>query len=241
MAICGDLAVAANHKYSVVHWIKASSIASGILELLQRMNKKELVVLAIQNQGAAVTINTIKEEIPYTGIKLLDVQYFNPGERDFRMILTRIREEHPDVLVPLAFSPEMEIILRQSRQIGLNVPMPSESYDIIADKSLGEGQYNVSCSRGTPKFREYIQSAINHDTDYAVPFLYDSLDFIRAAYEASSKIDHAVAAEYLSHLKDYPSAAGPVSTDENRFIDSPATYYKIEHGQIVPVTLDEIK
>ncbi len=241
LAICGDPSVGANNSYSFNHWVSAPTSAKALVEVLKQLKSKNIVLLGLHHQGVNALVDALKPNLAEANITILDEQYFNPGERDFRMILTKIREQHPDAVVPLAFPPEIEIILRQAKQMGLNVPMPSEVYDFMTDLSPANGQYDISCSRGTPEFQEHLRSLTGEKTAYGVPFLYNTLDFFRAAYETTPTKDHTAVINYLSHLKDYPSAVGLVSVNSSCYIDASIAYCKVINGEIVPVTLDEIK
>jgi branched-chain amino acid transport system substrate-binding protein len=237
-----DVSISATHPYNFIHWVSPASQAQGFAQMMQQLGKKSVAIIVFRQQGMNAIAKALEEELPRYNIKIVSISPFNPGERDFRMMLTKIREQNPEAIVPLALSPEIEILLRQAHELGLTQIFPSvESYDFIRDLSLAEGQYYVSASLGTPAFRALLKEQTGAESKFALPFLYDSLDFFYRAYESSPTIDHSSAYRYITSIKDYPSVVGPVSCDQNRNLDSPAALFQIDHGQIVPVTLDEIK
>ena len=241
ICIGSDTTIASKNAFSYLHWVKPASEAQGIVEIAKRMGAKRAAIISMRHQGVQAIIKELEPRLKADGIIVAASEDFNPGERDFRTHLTRIREQNPEILIPVAFSPELEIILRQQREVGLNLPMPSaEVYDFTSAIDLSEGQFYVSGSTGTDSFKKHLRETLGLESDYSIPFVYNILDLFRAAYEKQEKIDPVAAADFLNNLKDYPSAAGLISTDKDRFIDTPPAYFKIENGKIRSVSLEEI-
>jgi ABC-type branched-subunit amino acid transport system substrate-binding protein len=170
------------------------------------------------------------------------VETFNPDERDFRVLLLKVREKHPDTVIPLAMSPQMEIILRQMKQLDFRPRVVTiEDFDFVSDLTDAEGLYYVSGGNATDEFNRKLRDASGKEATYGVPTIYDGLNLIRSAYETLDGPNHVAAARWIAQAKDFPSAMGRVSVNAKGRIDSELGFYRVVHGKPVAVKLEEVK
>ena len=90
--------------------------------------------------------NAAKEIYAFTakklGIKIVDLESFSEGEKDFRTQLTKIKRAEPDILFCSAYWVEGSGILVQMQELGINIPVVGEDgwrgpiADIVGEKGL---------------------------------------------------------------------------------------------------------
>jgi ABC-type branched-subunit amino acid transport system substrate-binding protein len=237
----------AKGNYNYIHWTPPSAEVSLFIKLVEAKKYKRIAILGVRQQGILTIISEIKKQLP-TGVELVDETNFNPGERDFRIILARIAEKKPDLLLIEAFSPELQIILRQRKQAGLDCDVSSiEAFRFLSEKDEEiktlQGTYHISTGSGTEEFVKKLNSIGIKEANFGMPFTYDSLGLIVDALEQCSNpnADRTPALAYMNAIKDRPSAVGSITVDAQHVFHSPAGLYKIEGTKSVPASLDELK
>ena len=65
--------------------------------------------------------NTEKMLEKWYGVKLLTRQEFKVGDKDFTPQLLAAKQTNPDIIVTLAQVPEVSILLRQARELGIKL------------------------------------------------------------------------------------------------------------------------
>jgi branched-chain amino acid transport system substrate-binding protein len=241
LCISSDLKVA-DDKFSFLHWPNPEVEAAAGAHLVENLGGHRVAIMTVRHAGAMAVQKYFEAELKKRGIEIVGSELFNPGERDFRFQLAKMRELKPDVFVPIAFSPELEILLRQRKQTGITVKTTTmECFDFLADTSDVEGCFYVSAGLGTNDFQKRIMEATGKPTAYAVAYEYDMLNIIRSAYETMDRPDHAMAARYIRQLKDFPSALGTTSMGPNGRIDSPVSIFRIIHGKQTPTSWEDVK
>ncbi len=236
----------ANGDYNFIHWTPPHEEAGTLAAFIKAKGFKRVAILRIRQQGVMAIVNELEKMLTDAGIEVVDDTQFNPGERDFRAILARINESKPDMFIPLAFSPEIEIILRQRKQVGLNCAVSSiECFDFLTgkDKLEAEGAYYSSSGLPTGEFIERLKLIGMTEARYGAPFTYDSMHLMIDALEQcpSPNTDRTPALKYLNAVKDRPSAVGTITIDKDGIVHSPAGLYQINGEKSVPVDLKHMK
>jgi len=241
MAVASDAKIA-DGCYNFINWAPPEREAVCLADIIKKLGGKRVAFITGRQQGLMAIEAAAEKELKKRGLPFISNIYFTPGERDFRTLLLKVREQHPDIFVPLGFSPEEEIILRQGKEMGIEAKITSvESFDLMDNFENAETLFYVSGSLGSPDFQERLTRASGKSSFLGVPYIYESMNLLRAAYESAPNIDHAAASQWLSRVKEFPSSLGKISTSRDGRIDSQAAFFQIVKGKPVPVTLDQIK
>ncbi len=93
---------------------------------LKEAGVKNVAVIALQNDwGISAAENFVKS---FEGIGgKTSVEYFNPGSRDFRSILTKVSRSNPDAIYLAMFYEEGALLLQQAKQLAVKSQMFSTS------------------------------------------------------------------------------------------------------------------
>jgi branched-chain amino acid transport system substrate-binding protein len=109
-------------------------------------------------------------------------QSFNAPVRDFRTVLTRVKEARPDLIIVLSILPESEIILRQARELGIACRMTGY-YEDLSEKKLGEGMSFICFTNPEKSWVKRYKAMYKHDPAYSTNFGYDQMESLIHAYE----------------------------------------------------------
>lgn len=239
--VCSNDKVAEG-KFNFVHWPHTDKECAAFADLIQKLGGKRVALLGMYQPGWLALFEGTKKELEKRGVTVTFAENFNAGLRDFRVTLAKAKATNPDVFIPISFSPELEIILRQMKQIDFKpIVTTVESFDFTNDLTDAEGLYYVSAGAPTAAFNRALVDATGKNSIYGVPTIYDALNLIRSAYETMDKPDHVQAAHWIAQVKDFPSAVGRISMGKQGRIDSDLGFYKIVGGKPVPVILQDVK
>ncbi len=244
ISIASDIKISSRHTYSFLHWIHPHEEVAEYFKLLNALGIKRLAMITARQSGALYLLDELRAQAPAAGVELTSVEYFNTGERDFRIQLLRLNETRPDALLPLAFSPELQIILRRLQELGIHLPLPSmECYDFLsgADAKAIEGQYYISAAASSAELDAHAQAQLGEKLGgYCVPQYYTALSLLREAFESAATLSPEAARTYLASLQNHPTLLGRVSCDAARFISSPTQLFQFRDGGPTPVSLDTL-
>jgi ABC-type branched-subunit amino acid transport system substrate-binding protein len=90
---------------------------------LKELGVKKPAMIYTSNDYGIGGVETVTAELKKAGIELAAAERFNQGDQDFNAQLLRIRQSAPDALYVWSFAAEAGIIVRQAKELGLNVTM----------------------------------------------------------------------------------------------------------------------
>jgi branched-chain amino acid transport system substrate-binding protein len=160
----------------------------------------------------------------------------NHGVRDFGMLIRRVKEWNPDLIIISLLPPELNIIAREmhmqqvdTTQIHFSLPNTTDDF------SLFEGVYTLNYSQGNDEFIERMGSS---NTFFAA-YYYDAIRVFAAAVERAASDDASIpSAEKISaeikRTRTHDGAVGRTDITDMGAFKSSFTIDKIENGQVVP-------
>ena len=80
---------------------------------------KKIAVVAIQNDWGQTAAANFVGAVKTNGGVITDTEYFNPGTRDFRSIITKFSRSQPDAIFLAAFYEDGSAFLQQKTQMGI--------------------------------------------------------------------------------------------------------------------------
>jgi branched-chain amino acid transport system substrate-binding protein len=90
-----------------------------IAKWMAQNNLKHYAVIGIQNDWGQSSVKNFSEEAATLGNEVVDTEFFNPGNRDFRSILTKVARSKPDAIVLFMFYEEAASFLQQRAQMNV--------------------------------------------------------------------------------------------------------------------------
>src|SRR5579864_6384313 len=96
---------------------QAVVIARFVLEKL-KLNKIAFMTDVKQDYSVGLT-NIAKDYLTKNGATIVKEQSYSSGDKDFRAQLTDIKTANPDVIIITGYYPEVSLIVREGRQLGI--------------------------------------------------------------------------------------------------------------------------
>lgn len=206
--------------------------------------KKAVVYIDTASDYSKGLAAAFKEAFKAKGGEVLEDAAYLAKDTDFRATLTRIKSQNPDFIFLPGYYEEVGLIVKQAREIGLDVPfMGGDGWDSpklvelagadALNKTFITNHY--SSADPDPKIQEFVEAfksankgkspdafaALGYDTGY---YLADAIK--RAGSADSEKIQKA-----LEETKDLQLVSGTLTLDENHNPIKSAAILKYENGQ----------
>jgi branched-chain amino acid transport system substrate-binding protein len=181
-----------------------------------------------------------KETYTKLGGKIATEQAYQAKETDFKAVLTKIKGENPDVLFLPGYYEEVGLIVKQARELGLNVPvLGGDGYDSpklteLAGKTALNKVYftNHYSSKDTTqevvKFQQAYKAKNSKDPDAFNALGYDLAYFLADAIKRADSTDSQKIKDALASTKAFKGITGELSIDE-------------KHNPVKAITILEMK
>jgi branched-chain amino acid transport system substrate-binding protein len=161
-----------------------------------------------------------------------ELVYFDaitPGESDYTVPLTKLREANPDLFYFTGYFSEAGLIIRQAREIGIEAVFVggdaaiNEDFIRIAGLEYAAGCYQTQealieyfTNPEAMEFKEKYQEAYGTlpSSPWSV-YAADALMVIAEAIDKTGSTDSDVLVDYLKNeMEEFPSITGPIGFDE---------------------------
>lgn len=229
-------------EYNFLHWTAPAEEAKALVGELQRREVKKLGIISANQEGVLAIVNAIKEDLKNTDIQTVTDQSYNPGEKDFRSIISKVKNSGAEIYLIEAFSPELEVLVKQMKDAGIKTPMTSvELFEATEQKSLFEGEWYVNAAEALSAFANKYKAKYGIEPSLGTPNEYDMMNMIKFAYEnvgtGQKKPSHEDVIKELYKIKDFESSLGKVSINSDGVVISKAVIRMIKDGK--PVTISQ--
>lgn len=216
--------VVSQGKYNFNHYTSFEEQAKALIEKLKEEKIKNLSYVIVNTTGCIEQSDFMIEALKNQNINLIDVEYYNPNEKDFRLLISKLEAKKPDYYLFCSIPPSAQIFLSQFKQshakhnitsIDTFLEMGSENTDLV------EGLWYVNSASGTETFREAFKEKTGADITSCTANLYDATNLLITAYESTSLRETETTPQNedviktLHSIKHYDGAVG-----DNLSIDS---------------------
>lgn len=194
--------------------------------VVRQLKAKRVAILhdkTTYGQGLADEFRKSLLEIGGQGVELVSFDGLTQGDKDFRGILTRLKEHNLDLYFFGGIFPEGGLLAKQGKEVGLNVPMMSGD-GVIDPKFIeiagaaAEGTY-LTFAPDTEKLphaadflKKYKAKYGNELAPYAI-YAYDAANILLKAVSEAESTDSKKIVEVIRKMK-YDGALGHVEFDE---------------------------
>ncbi len=177
---------------------------------------------------------------------------YKTGDQDFNAQLNNIKQANPDVIFAPGNYGECALLIKQARQLGIDIPILGgdtwESQDFIAiggdavDKNVFFSSHFSSekpINSESDKFLKLYKEKYNQDANAFAALGYDDYMVILNAIERAGSADPQKIRDALAETKDYIGATGVISLDENGDAVKSAVINTVEGGKFKFLTAVE--
>lgn len=187
---------------------------------------KKAAVIAIQNDWGLSAAENFVKAYEKVGGKVTEQEFFNPGLRDFKSILTKVKRSNPDVIYLCMFDEQGSALLQQAKQLSLESALFSTSA-LYSPKLLelagpaAEGLFLATTFVGNspePNVKAFVDAYKKRYSEEPSQFAAQAYDAVGIMLQALKKAGGTKATrdsvrEALAATKDFPGVTGVTSFD----------------------------
>ncbi|MGO2100914.1 ABC transporter substrate-binding protein [Vagococcus salmoninarum] len=160
---------------------------------------------------------------------VVEKEYFVEGDKDFKAILTKIKDKDFDFIYIPSYYTEAGLIIKQAREMGIKQPIlgadgfsDSKLVDVAGAENVNDVFYTSHFSENAPandtvadfvadfkaKHKDKSPSSFN-------ALAYDSVFMLKTAIENAGEADSEKIKDELANLKEFVGVTGTMTMDEN--------------------------
>lgn len=210
------------------------------------LGKKKAAVLVDSTSDYSKGLSkNFKETYSKLGGAIVTEQAYQAKETDFKAVLTKIKGTNPEVLFLPGYYEEVGLIIKQAKELGLNVPiLGGDGYDSpklveLAGKSALNDVYytnHYSSKDNSPevvKFKEAFNKKYGKNPDAFNALGYDLAYFLADAIKRSGEVNPEKIKKALEATKDFKAITGKLSIDEKHNPVKAITILQMKEGEQV--------
>jgi len=218
----------------------ATNVVEKTFEYMKKNNMKTFSTVVLTSDAGSVTIVEEFKRLVATNkdIKMKSAYSINPGDKNFDVMLAKIKKESPDILVVEALTPESDSFLRMMRRAGLKIPVTGIwTIPALNDKSLVEGMWYVDDASATPEFTKQFENVIGGKATNYGEFVYTMLNVLTNAWEKADAepgqkpIPENVVKSIMENTNGLETALGVLSIESDGSIVLPGIMKQIKNGE----------
>jgi branched-chain amino acid transport system substrate-binding protein len=211
---------------------------------LDHLQARRAVIMTDIKQDYSVGVAAeLKQYFGANGGQLLEDLSFSSGDTDFRAQLSKLRAVRPEVVFLPAYYPEVSLILREARLLGVTAPfVGGEGWDSpalvqIAGKSADGSYYanHFSARDPDPRVQQFVaryQERYHAVPDALAALWYDGMRLLADAIERAGSDNPEKIRDALAQTKDFSGVTGNISLDGQRNATKPGVIVTIQAGTI---------
>ncbi len=233
-SIATDPAVASG-KYN---FMASSNVEGEVQKLYDTLNQnlvRNIDVVIVNASGPQSVLDHLEKLAQKEdGVKIGRVHHVNENEKDFRLLLGKIKQNNPDYILVLLTMPAIDAFMRQYAESKIAIPVTGiETFTYLHDKTLAEGMWYVDSAAPTPEFLEKYQAQTGSRTTNDAGYLDLILQAVTTGYEGAQTTNRDKVADYiLNNFNNAETAIGPVQVNPDGIIDGEPVLKIIVNGQI---------
>jgi branched-chain amino acid transport system substrate-binding protein len=182
-----------------------------------------------------------KDTFTSGGQQIVREQSYSSGDTDFRAQLSSIKASRPDVVFLPGYYPEVSVILKQARQLGLAVPfIGCEAWDNqtllqIAGPAANGCYFSNQFSADDPapivqEFGKKYRAVFGVKPDNFAALGYDAVRVVLDSIKRAEGIKNL--RDAIAQTKNFAGVSGDITLDANRNASKPVVILAIKEGQI---------
>ena len=191
-----------------------------------------------------------KKNFEAAGGKIVAEEAYLAKDMDFKAGLTKLKATNPEAIYVPGYYEEVGKIVKQAREIGLEVPMMGgdgwdspKLIEIAGKTALNKTYYSSAYSAddtdpSTQKFIKAFKEKYQKDPDFFSMMGYNTVVILADAYKRAGSEDGTKIAEAMAKTKDLPVAGGKLTYDDKHNPIVPALIIEVKDGK--PTFVDKI-
>ena len=231
----------ADGKYNFTISTSISKIADMTIAKMREHNVKRVAFITLSSDIASVKVtDAIVSMLEQNNMENVGQYMINNEEKDFSIMLEKIKNSSPDIIIFESLPPTADLVLRRMKLMGINIPVTGIwTMTSLNDKSLADGFWFVDDGEATHDFVERYEQRVGTKGTHYGEYLYTILTVLTNAFEnapvSSGNIPDTadVVKTIMNKTKGMNTALGVLDINENGEIGLSGTYKKMENGKVV--------
>jgi len=225
--------------------VMASDTAQGPewVKVAEYLGVKEAAVMYINNDYGIGVKDTFVQAFEAAGGKLLIVQPFELGGKDFRTEVLKVKETNPPVVFIVDHVAEASIVFKQAAELGLktqwvtDVSIVSPEVPQLAGKEAVEGIMGLRAgSSQTPEYRAFRDAFVKKfgkEPTIWADFAYDAMMLVAKAIEKGGYTADGIRQALFEVAETYVGPSGAKKFDEYGISQGSYEWVVVKNGEWV--------
>ena len=213
--------------------------------VLEKLHKTKVAFMTDVKQDYSVGLTQFaKDYFLKNGGQVVKEQSYSSGDKDFRAQLTDIKSANPDVIIITGYYPEVSLIVREGRQLGIKAAFcggdgwDGASLIPVGGKAI-EGSYfsnHFSTEDKSAAVQEFVtkyKKKYNNKLPDAFAALgYDAVNLLADAIKRAGGTDPEKLRDAIANTKDFPGVTGKITINPERNANKSAVIITIKDGAL---------
>ncbi len=211
----------------------------------ENLKARSATVLYLQVSSTTAIAKVFEQEFSSLGGKIVLFEGHAEGTADFRATLSRLKGVKADIAFLPSYLKEMAIMLKQSKELGIdpqflsistfNDPKILELAGNAAENVLFSTPYfDPTSSDGLSRsFVNVFRTKYNETPNIWAGYGYDVIRVASKAIESADKYTPEQIREALGHISGFPGVTGTVTFDVNGDVEKELSVFTVKNGQFV--------
>jgi branched-chain amino acid transport system substrate-binding protein len=216
----------------------------------KNLNAKTVAVIDDRSAYGAGVAAEFKKGFEKSGGTVIAQQYTNDKSTDFFAILTSIKSKNPDVIFFGGMDAVAGPMIRQIKQLAINVPIMggdgicTAELPKLAGKAIGErkifcaeagGLTDKESIKKNKNFRARFKIETGKEVKLYAPYVYDATMILVEAMKIADSSDPKIYSKEISKI-NYSGVTGPIAFKDNGDVrDASLTIYTYDYDEKVVV------
>ncbi|MGE5608613.1 MAG: ABC transporter substrate-binding protein [Bacillota bacterium] len=200
--------------------------------------KRVAIFTDVANDYSKGLSEAFRETYPKSGGEIVKEESFREGDNEFKSQLTTLKSANPDAVFLPGYYTDIAKILRQARQLELNVPFfGGDGWDSPTTLQLGgvaDGCFflnHYSPDEPRAEVQQFVKAYRERygETPDAMAILgYDAGRVMADAIKRAGTTEPKAMRDALAQTKNFPGASGSITMDANRNARKPVVVSEIQ-------------
>ncbi|MEO6847527.1 MAG: ABC transporter substrate-binding protein [Chthoniobacterales bacterium] len=189
---------------------------------------KHVAILTDTSKDYSVGLtDSFKKDFTANGGLIVSEQSYSGGDKDFGPQLTAIKAQNPEAIFLPDYYTEAPLIMRQARQLGIDVPfMGTDGWDSPELLTVGgnavEGSYfsnHFSQENASPNVQRFVKNykdKYGSAPDGIAALGYDSVYILADAIKRAGSTDPVKLRDAIAGTQNFDGVTGKITLDANR-------------------------
>lgn len=240
-AVNPDITKGGNYVFRTIYAGSAQGAAVAEYAIKEKGFKK-FAVLYVNNDYGNTNATGFSDQAAKLGGEIVINRNFTDGTKDFKAILTAVKEKNPDAIYIGSYYNEAAQICSQAKQLGINAQIfgddgfDSPKLTELAGKNAEGVIFSSPFFRDEPRkivqdFNKAYKEKYNKDPDMLSAQAYDSVLVLADAIKRANSTDKDAIRKALSETKEFEAVTGKITFDAQNEVIKPVILTEVKDGK----------